>query len=148
MLISLKNIRSIALALTLITGFSQAYADSDMEENVTNVLSKYSEESAKSREDHLQELRKLHLNYVNELYDKKLAHYKEMAEIWKNAKSGDKAGLKSVREEIKAKNKAFKESEKNFRKEFRENVLGKKEKEFRHGNKERMKGMRKKVQKE
>lgn len=148
MLISLKNIRNIALALCLITGFSQAYAESDTGDDVTKELSKYSEESAKSREDHIQELRKLHLNYVNELYDKKLAHYKEMAEIWKRAKSGDKAGLKSVREEIKAKNKAFKESEKNFRKEFRENVLRKKEKEFRHSGKERMKGMRKKIQKE
>lgn len=149
MLISLRSLRGLVLALCLITGALPAFAESlDSGEEVTKEVSKYSEESAKLREEHIQELRKIHTNFVNELYDKKLAHYKEMAALWKNkAKPDDKAGLKKLRDEIKAKNKAYKEAEKKFKKDFYEDILKKKENEFRKTGKDRLKEMKKKVKK-
>ncbi len=149
MLISLKTIRNLALAVCLVTG-AQALAESDESGvEITKEVSKYSEESAKLREEHIQELRKIHVDFVNELYDRKLAHYKEMAELWRSkAKPGDKDGLKSLRQEIKSKNEAFKEAEKKFKKDFHENTLKKKEGEFRKAGKERLKEMKKRVKKE
>jgi hypothetical protein len=76
------------------------------------------------------------------MYDRKLAHNKEMAAMWKQLKPGDKEANKALRAQIMEKHKAFEKEDEQFREDFRNNVLKKQNKEFREGMKGRHKEMK------
>jgi hypothetical protein len=131
------------LGFCLIMAGNVALAESPKNDAQTmEEITKFSEENSKMREDHIQQMRELHLKHVNEMYDRKLAHHKEMAAMWKQMKPGDKEGNKALRDQIEQKHKAFEKEDEQFRDDFRKNVLKKKNKEFREGMKGRHKEMK------
>ena len=145
-LISLKTLKNTALGLSLLlgTGLSYVHAEGKDDTQIKEEMGKFSEENAKMREEHIQKMREVHLKHINDMYDRKLAHSKEMGELWKQLKPGDKEANKALKEQIKEKRAAFHESEKKIRKDFMENVLKAKNKEFQGSMKGRHKGMKKK----
>lgn len=142
MTISLKTMRNLVLGLSLLIGSAVAFAADDTQ--IQAEMTKFADESAKLREDHIEQMRALHVKHVNEMYDKKQANNKEMGALWRQLKPGDKKANKALREQIKDKQEAFKKEEEDFRKEFKENVLKKKNKEFQETMKGRLKEMKRK----
>ena len=142
----LKGTRNIALALGLLIGATQAFAENTAKDDTQTKaeVAKFADESAKLREDHIQSMRELHLKHVNDMYDMKLAHSREVDSLWKQIKPGDKEGNKAIRKQAKEKQETFKIVEEKFRKDFKENILKKKSQEFREAMKERHKEMKKK----
>lgn len=134
--------RNTVLALSLLVG-TVAFAESPKNDAQTiEEMNKFADENSKMREAHIQQMRELHLKHVNEMYDRKLSHNKEMTLLWKQMKPGDKEANKVLKEMIKSKHKSFDKEDEEFRKEFKENVLKKKNKEFReimHSRKKEMK---------
>lgn len=133
----------LILSFTLVSG--AIYAEDTINDAQTlEEVAKFSDENSKMREDHIQQMRELHLKHVNEMYDRKLAHNKELTSMWKQLRPGDKKANKELRDLIHAKKEAFEKEDEEFKKEFKENVLKKKNKEFRHSMKGRMHEMKKK----
>lgn len=143
-LISLRNLRALALAMVIMTG-GQLYAE---EAGVVKAeMEEFSAESSKLRTEHIQKMREIHVKHINELYDKKIAHNDEINSLMMKMVPGDKEANKSLREQIKSKREAFRESEKSFRKDFQQNVLKEQNKEFRGSMKERHQNMKEKKHK-
>lgn len=142
----LGTLRSTALGFCLLIGPVQTFGatDKSADGKIQQEMTKFCEDNAKLREDHIQSMRELHLKHVNDLYDRKLVNNKEISELWKSLKPGDKAGQTAIREQIKAKQEAYNKEEENFRKDFKENVLKKKNKEFRDSMDERFKNLKSK----
>lgn len=140
----LKNGRSIVLGLGLLLGATQVFAENTSKDDVQvkEEMAKFSDENMKMREEHIEAMRVLHLKHVNEMYDKKLAHSREVGALWKQIKPGDKKGNQALKKQIEEKQEAFKKEEEQFRKDFKENVLKVKNQEFRTLMKERHKGMK------
>ena len=143
MTISLNAIKNAMLVFSFLFVGAGAYAEAKNDAQTIEEVTKFSDESSKIREDHIQSMRELHLKHVNELYDRKLSHNKEMTALWKQLKPGDKAANKALREQIKDKHKAFEKEDEDFKKEFKENVLKKKNTEFRESMKKRQQEMKK-----
>lgn len=139
MTISLGVLRNTALTLVLVMGSAMSYG---ADEQVKEDMAKFAKECSKSREDHIQEMRELHVKHINEVYDRKLANVRELEDLYKQLKPNDKAHNKALREQIKEKQEAFNKEEEKTRKEFKENVLKKKNKEFQESMKARMKDMK------
>jgi hypothetical protein len=136
-----NSLKALGLCLVLATNF--AYAESPKNDAETmEAVNKFSDESSKMREDHIQQMRELHLKHVNEMYDRKLAHHKEIIEMWKLVKPGDKAGNKAFREKLKEKRDTFEKEDEKFRDDFKRDVLKKKQNEFRDLMKGRHKEMK------
>ncbi len=150
-LILIRKIGFIALALISLSGMAPKLMAADDssggDAELQAEMSQFSAESAKLRTDHIQQMRELHVKHINEMYDRKLAHNKEISALMMQMKPGDKEANKSLREQIKAKRLAFKEEEKKFREDFKVNVLKEKNKEFRGSMKKRHKNMKEKHQK-
>lgn len=136
-----NSLKILGFCLLVTANLASAEVSKNDAETIEEVA-KFSEESTKIREAHIQEMRELHLKHINELYDKKLAQNKELSELWKQAKPGDKEGNKAIREQIKEKHKAFKKENQQFREDFMKNVLKKKKHEFHDGMKGRHKKMK------
>lgn len=134
--------KNTVLTLSLLLG-TAAFAEAPKNDAQTiEEMTKFADESSKMRETHIQQMRELHVKHVNEMYDRKLAHNKEMTLLWKQMKPGDKKANKALREQIKDKHKGFEKEDEDFRDDFKENVLKKKNKEFREIMKNRMKEMK------
>lgn len=142
MTISLKAMRNIVLGLSLVLGSGFALAADDTQIQVE--MTKFADDCAKMREDHIEQMRALHVKHINDVYDRKLANNKEMDALWRQLRPGDKKANKALREQIKDKQEVFKKEEENLRKDFKENVLKKKNKEFQQAMKERLKEKKKK----
>lgn len=142
----LSSIRNTALGLSLIIGSAQSFAADETKDDgkIREEMLKFSEETEKMREAHIQEMRDLHVKHINEMYDRKLANNKEMGVLWRQLKPGDKEANKALRKQIKDKQGVFHDEMEKFRKDFKSNVLEAKNKAFRESMKERMKGMKKK----
>ena len=138
-----NSLKVLSLCLLMTSTFAYAEGPKNDAETIEEVA-RFSEESTKVREAHIQEMRELNLKHINELYDRKLAQNKELSELWKQAKPGDKEGNKAIREQIKEKHKAFKKENKQFRDDFMKNVLKKKQHEFHDGMKGRHQKMKSK----
>lgn len=141
MTISLGVLKNAILTLVLLMGGTMTFAADDQ---VKEDVAKFSQQCSKLREDHIQEMRELHVKHINEMYDRKLANVRELEELYKQLKPGDKTHNKALREQIKEKQDSFKKEEEKNRKEFKENVLKKKNKEFQEAMKTRMKEMKSK----
>ncbi|MEA9356766.1 hypothetical protein SHI21_11145 [Bacteriovorax sp. PP10] len=136
--------RNAVLTLSFIFG-TQAFAETPKNDAQTiEEMNKFADESAKMRETHIQQMREVHVKHINEMYDRKLAHNKEMTLLWKQMKPGDKKANKELKSQIKDKHKAFDKEDEAFRDDFKENVLKKKNKEFREIMHNRMKEMKEK----
>lgn len=105
-------------------------------------VTKFADENARLRDEHIQQMRELHLKHVNEMYDRKLAHSKEITIMWKQIKPGDKEANKALKNQIEEKWKAFEKEDEQLRKDFKENVLKKKNAEFRESMKGRHKELK------
>lgn len=140
---SLISMRNAILGLCLLFTTQVAFAEASANDAKTiQEVGSFTEESSKMREEHIREMREVHLKHVNEMYDRKLAHNKEMTELWKQLKPGDRAGNKAIRAQIKAKHDSLKQEEKKIREDFHENVLKKRHKEFREIMKNRQKELK------
>ncbi len=142
MTISLRAMRNIVLGLSLLMGSAAVFSADDGQ--IQAEVSRFADENAKLREDHIQAMRELHVKHINEMYDRKMANVKELNALWRQLKPGDRKANKDLREQIKDKQEAFKKEEEKFRKEFKENVLKKKNEEFHDSMKARLKDMKKK----
>ncbi|MBC7712764.1 MAG: hypothetical protein H7177_05470 [Rhizobacter sp.] len=89
-------------------------------------------------------MRELYVKQINDVYDKKLANNKEISELWKTLRPGDKAGRAVILEQVKIKQEAFNKAEDRDAEDFKENVLKKKNKEFRDSMDERFKNLKNK----
>lgn len=147
MTILLSLTRNTVLALSLLLGTAALAEAPKTDAQTIEDLSKFTDENSKMREDHIQQMREIHLKHVNEMYDRKLAHNKEMAILWKQMKPGDKDANKALKSQIKDKHKSFEKEDEEFRHEFKKNVLKKKHKEFREIMHTRMKEMKGKYKK-
>lgn len=138
----MKNL--LGIMLTLAIGFgTAAYAEAPKTDAQTvEEINKFADENSKMREDHIKQMRELHVKHVNDMYDRKLAHNTEMTLLWKQMKPGDKKANKAVKEQIKDKKKAFEKEEEATREKFHDEVLKKKNKEFREIMHARMKEMK------
>jgi hypothetical protein len=141
-----RTLQMTILGLSLMIGVSQVYGadEKGADKNIQEEMSKFSEDNSKLRENHIKEMRELHLKHVNEMYDRKLANNKEISELLKSVKPGDKAGRAEIREKIKATNKTFKNEEKIFSDDFKENILKKNNQEFRDSMKVHFKNLKNK----
>ena len=138
-----NSLKALGLCLVLATNF--AYAESSKNDSQTKEeVAKFCDESNKMREDHIQQMRELHVKHINDMYDRKLTQSREMAEMWKQIKPGDKAANKALREKIEEKHKAYEKEDQQSRKDFKENILKKKNSEFRDFMKARQKEMKSK----
>lgn len=138
----LSMTRNTVLALSLLLG-TAAFAETPKNDAQTiEEMTKFADENSKMRETHIQQMRELHVKHINEMYDRKLAHNKEMTLMWKQMKPGDKKANKELKGQIKDKHKAFEKEDEDFRDDFKENVLKKKHKEFREIMHARMKEMK------
>jgi hypothetical protein len=139
--------RNAVLIISIILG-TQALAEAPKNDAQTiEEVNKFADENSKMRETHIQQMREIHVKHVNDMYDRKLAQNAEMTLMWKQMKPGDKKGNKELKSQIKDKHKAFEKSEENIRDDFKENVLKKKNKEFREIMHDRMKEMKEKYKK-
>jgi hypothetical protein len=138
----LQTTRNTVLALSLLFGTVAKASDLQDDTKTVEEVNKFADESSKMRGDHIQQMRELHLKHVDEMYDRKLTHNNEITLLSKQMKPGDKEANKKIKEQIKEKKKAFHEEEKKFREDFKDNVLKKKNKEFREGRHSRMKEMK------
>lgn len=134
----------MVLTLSILLGTVALASTPQNDAQTIEEMTKFADESSKMRETHIQQMRELHLKHVNEMYDRKLAHNKEMTLLWKQMKPGDKKANKALKEQIKDKHKAFDKEDEDFRDDFKENVLKKKNKEFREIMHSRMKEMKEK----
>lgn len=141
------NLRSITLGsllgLSLMLTAGQAMASQD-DAQVMEELAKFTDESEKMRENFILKMKEDHLKFVNDLYDMRLAHAKEMSLLWKQLKPNNKEGNADIRDQIHDKRKAFKKAEEKFKDEFHDNILKKKNKEFRETMKKREKELKEK----
>lgn len=145
MTVLLRMMKNTTLAMSIFFAANSAFAEAPKNDaHALEEMNKYADENSKMREDHIQQMREVHLKHVNDMYDRKSAHNKEMAAMWKQLKPGDKAGNKTLREQIKNKHEAFEKEEEKFRDDFKENVLKKRNKEFRESMKTRQKEMKNK----
>lgn len=142
----LNTIKNTALGLCLVIGSAQTYASEESKDDgkIKEEMTKFSEDNEKMRENHIQEMRDLHVKHINEIYDKKLANNKEMGVLWRQLKPGDKEANKALRKQIKEKREAFHDEMEKFRKDFKTNVLEARRKEFHDSMGDRIKGMKKK----
>ncbi len=142
----LKGLRNTAFGLSLLIGTAHVAraADASADGKVQEEMTKFAEECEKLREDHVQEMRALHVKHINEMYDKKLANIKDMGVLWRQIKPGDKEGNKAIRKQIKERQKAFHDEIEKFRDDFKDNVLKAKHKAFQASMNERIKEMQKK----
>lgn len=141
----LNTLRNVTLGAALLLTSSYAFAEAKTEDaQIQEEMSSFGKQCMKKREDHIQELRELHLKHVNELYDRKLAQAREIGEMWNQIKPGDKEGNKALKKQIKEKQEAFRKEEEKNRLNFRENVLKAKNKEFRETMNKEIKEMKKK----
>jgi hypothetical protein len=139
--------RNAVLIISIILG-TQALAEAPKNDAQTiEEVNKFADENSKMRETHIQQMREIHVKHVNDMYDRKLAQNAEMTLMWKQMKPGDKKANKELKSQIKDKHKAFEKSEENIRDDFKENVLKKKNKEFREIMHDRMKEMKEKYKK-
>jgi hypothetical protein len=140
----LKMLTGAALGLCLVLGSTQTFAASQKTEDgkIQEEMNKFCVENAKLREEHIQSLREAHLKHINEYYDKKLELNKEISELWKTLKPGDKTSKQVILEQIKIKQEAFNKAEDKDREDFKENILKKKNKEFRDSMDERFKKLK------
>jgi hypothetical protein len=142
----LKLERNILMIFSIFLTTSGAFAASNKKNDAKTLdeVSKYADQCSKKRDDHIQAMRELHVKHINELYDRKAAHNKEMTAMWKQMKPGDNEGNKALRDQMKEKHEAFEKEEEKFREDFKENVLKKKNKEFRESMENREKEMKEK----
>lgn len=133
MLLPRKMMLSGLLGLCLMGTSAQLFAQSSEQNDaqIMEELAKFTEESEKMRETHILKMKEDHLKYINELYDKKLAHAKEMNALWKQLKPNDKKGNQAIHDQMKDHRKTFKKSIEKFQDEFQDNVLKARHKEFR-----------------
>lgn len=136
--------RNVVLTLSVIVG-AQAFAEAPKNDAQTiEEMNKFADENSKMKDTHIQEMREIHVKHINDMYDRKLAQNKEVALMWKQMKPGDKKANKELKSQIKDKYKAFKKSEEKIRDDFKENVLKKKNNEFRDIMHTRLKEMKEK----
>lgn len=136
--------RNVVLTLSVIVG-AQAFAEAPKNDAQTiEEMNKFADENSKMKDTHIQEMRETHVKHINDMYDRKLAQNKEVALMWKQMKPGDKKANKELKSQIKDKYKAFKKSEEKIRDDFKENVLKKKNNEFRDIMHTRLKEMKEK----
>lgn len=143
-LLSIKTLRNTVLSLCVALGPTLSFAASTekTDNEVKEEVSKFSDENSKIREEHISTMRDLHVKHVNEMYDRKIKQHREIDELRKQMKVGDKEGNKAIKKQIEAKREAFKAEQKKFQEDFKENVLNQKNKEFRGHMKTRYKEMK------
>ena len=140
--IMLSGLLGLCLMATSAEVFAEAAPQNDAQ--VMEELAKFTDESEKMREAHTLKMKEDHLKYINDLYDMKLAHGKEMNALWKQLKPNDKKGNEAILDQMKDKRKAFKKAEEKFKDEFHDNVLKARHKEFRKTMHKRDKELREK----
>jgi hypothetical protein len=142
--LKVKTMKNTALSLCLLLGSTLAFAagEEKSDTEVKEEMSRFSDENAKMREGHIGKMREVHVKHVNDIYDRKLQHHKDIDELRKQMKVGDKEGNKALKKQIHDKRDAFEEAEKKLHKDFKENVLKDQNKAFRGSMKERYKSMK------